>query len=1287
LLTENPCNSDQFQKTKTHRLPCLVFCYSVPLQVELGQIRARKMNNFSVGTEDIKLSPEQRAVGDKCFHPSGMFVEFPSEEVETSVSERFEKIVRSYPDRIAVKMGERSLTYEELNRYANRIARTILEKRGPGSEPIALFSEQGVDLIATIFGVLKAGKFYVVLDPSFPPERLHYLLEDSGSKLVVTDQHDLDVASKVTDKNQALLTAHIDDETQSPDNLNLHVSSHDLVCVQYTSGSTGTPKGVVELHRNVLQSVRWMTEEIRVHTGDRFSLLHSLAFASGHLNLRLSLLNGACLIGFDTKEENIERLAGWLKDERITTYHSPPSLFRQLAESLPSGGMHPDLRLIRLSGAPICKQDFELYKSRFVSGTRLHIGMGSTEARGICTAVLDQNFSFPTEGSPIGYPPPRKKILLLDETGNEMVPGQVGEIVVKGHNLNPGYWKKSDLKNDEFRPGLKGDEERIYRTGDLGRMLPDGFVIHLGRKDSMVKIRGYRVDFSEVERALLEHPLVKDAGVTAWDRDPGEKYLAGYIVTREDSVLNVSELRTFLSDKISDYMVPSSFTFIPSLPLTNGKLNRQALPKPDTRRPELKAPYVAPRNDVERKLAQIWAEVLQIDNVGIDDNFFDLGGHSLTATRVISRVLDSFRTDVSLKSFLESPTLAGFAQSVEEALRQTSSGTVLPLIPVSRNGSLPASFGQRALWFHDQLDPGSCAYNLVFSYRLNGELEVNLLEQSINQIVTRHEVLHTVFEAVDGQPVQIILPGTTIGLQVIELTNVASESLQESEVRRFAAVLARQPFDLARGPLLRTALLRLASNEYVFLLVVHHVVFDGWSIGVFVRELSQIYNSLKSGKPYPLAKLRIQYPDFAVWQRHRLGEVNLESQLSYWKDQIENLPALKLPIRRLQPLADSPSSGREEFEVSGELLGGLHSLTGNGTTLFMVLLAAWMVALHRYTGVTDIAIGTPIAGRSHPEAEGLIGYFLNLLVLRSDLSGNPTFRDLLERIQQVCVDAFAHQDLPFEKLVEELRPTRKLTNNPLVQVTFALQNTPKQSLNFTGIAARDLDISAGVARPFDLHLYMVEELTGLRAYVSYNKELFETDSIKRLIGHLETLLKSIVANQNQYISDLAMLTDAEKHRLLVEWNNTETDYPKDKCIHQLFEAQVEKTPDAVALVFENQPVTYRELNNRANQLAHHLQRLGVGPDVLVGICMERSLEMVVGLLGILKAGGAYVPLDPTYPEERLGLMLDDSQTPLLLTQRHLVQILPDHRAQVLCLDTDWDHISQHELPLISRTAS
>src|SRR5215831_646417 len=1174
--------------------------------------RDNPMSDFPI--YPTQLPPEQQAMQPECFHSVETYTELERKTVDNSIPARFERIVQLYPDRLAVKDKDRSLTYDQLNRTANRIARAIIENRGPGSEPIGLLFGHEIDAIAAVMGVLKAGKFYVVLDPSFPQERLEYMLQDSETPIVLVNRHSFELGEVIAKSRSALLNIDELELSFSSENLGVRILPADLVNIRYTSGSTGVPKGVTRSHGSSSN----VADLMHVSPDDRLSLVHSLSFGSSAMDFCVSLLNGAALVLFDLKSEGVQQLARWLSDEQITVCHLPPDLFRQLAEEVTDPQDLSHLRLVRLSGASINRREFDLYRNHFPSTTLLEIGMGSTEAGRICAASLTQTFSFPDEGTPIGYPVKGIEMLLLGEDGRQVSLGEIGEIALSGPSLAFGYWKEPELTNAKFLSDPTDANRTIYLTGDLGQMLPDGFLIHRGRKDLTVKIRGYRVNFSEVEAVLLKHTQVKEAAVAAWDRSSGEKYLAGYVVRRDEAALDVSELNKFLRSSLPDYMIPSTVIFLESLPLTNGKLNRHALPEPDNRRPDLKAPYVSPGTDVEKRLSRIWSELLSFDRVGVQDNFFDLGGHSLTASRLISRVLDSFQVDLPLKSLFESPTLAGFAQRVEDALHEGIYGAVLPLISVPRDESLPASFAQQAFWFHDQLEPGSCAYNFpVLASYLSGELDVKTLEQSVNEIIDRHQVLRTVFHAIDGQPVPIVLPAMRIEVQIIDESFAASEQTRESEVFRIAGQLAGQPFDLTRGPLVRVALLRLASDEYVLLLVVHQIVFDAWSTGIFCRELSQIYNCLKNNQPSPLAPLRIQYSDFAVWQRGRLQGAILENHILYWRKQLEGLSTLRLPIARSKLESDGYGNAREEIRFSKELLAKLQSLNEHtGTTLFMVLLASYQIVLQRYTGQTDISIGTPTAGRNQPQVEGLIGCFLNMLVLRTDLSGNPTFRELLERVRKVCVDGFTHQDLPFEKIVEELQPNRDLASNPLFQITFALQNTPKCPLDLMGVTAHNFDVSAGLPRTFDLHLFTVEEVSGLRGYISYKTSLFQANVIRRLISHLENILMSIVENPEQRVSELPLLTASEKHQLLIEWNDTERDYPKGKCIHEFFEEQAAKTPDAVAVLFESQNLTYRELNIRANRLAQYLRKVGVGPEVLVGICLERSVELIIGLLGI-----------------------------------------------------------------------
>jgi len=595
---------------------------------------------------------------------------------------------------------------------------------------------------------------------------------------------------------------------------------------------------------------------------------------------------------------------------------------------------------------------------------------------------------------------------------------------------------------------------------------------------------------------------------------------------------------------------------------------------------------------------------------------------------------------------------------------------------VSRKEELPLSFAQERLWFLDQLEPGNTAYGIPIAYRLQGSLDVAALEWSLNEIVRRHEVLRATFAVVDGRPAQVIAPEMRLTLPVEDLRGLP-EAEQEAEVERWATEEAHHPFDLAQGPLLRATLLRLNEEEHVLLLTMHHIVSDGWSMGVFNRELAVLYEAFSAGEPSPLPELPIQYADFAVWQRGWLqGEV-LEEQLAYWRQHLgDDLPVLELPTDRPRPAAQSFRGAHQTFVLSNALTESLKALSRQeGVTLFTTLLAAFKTLLYRYTGQEDVVVGSPIANRNRSEIEGLIGFFVNTLVLRTDLSGNPTFRELLGRVREVTLGAHDHQDLPFEKLAEALQPERDLSHNPLFQVMFAFQNAPAEVLALPGLTVTPLEVESKAAQ-FDLTLSMEDMGRGLKGAVEYNTDLFDGATIERMIGHFETLLGGIVVNPEQRLSELPLLTEAERLQLLVEWNDTEADYPQDQCIHQLFEERAARTPDAVAVVFEKEQLSYAELNRRANQLARHFQKLGVGPEVLVGLCVERSLEMVVGLLGILKAGGAYVPLDPAYPKERLAFMLEDTQTPVLPTQERLRENLPQHGARVVCLDMDWEAIAK-----------
>jgi len=1222
------------------------------------------------------LPPEQDAIREKCFHPSGEFEEFPKEDLEKSIPDRFEKIVKRYPGRIAVRAGSQTVTYAELNAMANRVARLIVNDRGSDAEAVGLFFEKGIPLMAAMLGVLKSGKFFILLDPSVPIDRMLATLDNSEAHLILTGEDNFELTGLATMSGHQVMEFNSIDLGISTENLRMPILPSALAYIIYTSGSTGVPKGVVKTHQNQLHAVMLRTNANHICVEDRIALLPS-GTANAVANTFLALLNGAALLPFDVNKEGVPSLANWLSDQRVSICQIASPLFRRLCEILTGKEDFSALRILRMRSESVQQSDFILYQKHFPPSCLFLNGLSTTETSVLTEYLMDQRSVITGNEIPVGYEMEGTEVLLLDDDGKGVGFNLIGEIVVRSKYLSPGYWNNPELTATKFKPDPHNREQRLYYTGDLGWVLPDGCLVHKGRKDFRVKIRGYGVELSEIEKALERHPAIKETIVLAPRITSGEARIVAYFTCHGEPAPSVSELRSYLKEKLPDFMIPSAFVRLETLPLTpNGKVNRLLLPELGSSRPDLDTPFVAPGTLAEERLASIWAEVLSLEQVGIHDNFFDLGGHSLAVTRVVSQIIKQFQLEIPVQYFFQSPTVAALVTYVERAASGNRSASGLSVKPVSRDGKLPLSFSQERLWFLDQLEPGGYTYNLLATYRLKGNLETTALEQSINEIVRRHEVLRTIFKSVDGQPEQIILSSTTVKIPLLDLRGFVSEEERQFEIRRLCKEEAQRPFDLARGPLLRVSLLQLADEEYLLLRAMHHIVIDGWSGGVFFRELAQFYEAFSNRQPLLLPDLPIQYADFATWQRQWLQGETLETHLSYWKKNLQNIPTLQLTTDRPRPAIQTSHGAHQSFVLSETLSAGIKSLSHrHNVTLFTVLLAAFQTLLARYTGQTDIVIGSPIAGRNRGELEALIGFFLNMLALRVDLSGNPTFLDFLGRTRKVCLEALAHQDLPFEKLVEKLHTKRDLSYHPLFQVTFGFRNTPKFSIQLAGLKAEELEVDSGIAR-FDINLFMEEEENHLRGYLNYNTDLFNPDTIKRLIGHFKNLLESIVRDPVQRISNLSMLSEAERHQLLIEWNDTGRDYPTTKCIHQLFEEQVEKTPYATALVFEEQQLTYWELNQRANQLAHYLRKQGVGPEALVGMCVERSLEMVVGLLGILKAGGAYVPLDPEYPKERLAFVLDDAQISILLTQLKLLPRFADLRAHVLCIDNDGEKIAQ-----------
>ncbi|MBD2772939.1 non-ribosomal peptide synthetase [Iningainema tapete] len=1249
---------------------------------------ARTIGHFQTLLEAIATNPEQEISQlplltqperhQLLFDWNNTQAEYPQDKC---IHQLFEEQVERSPDAIAVVFGEEQLTYRELNAKANQLAH-YLQNLGVGPEVlVGICVERSLEMLIGLFGILKAGGAYVPLDPTYPPDRLALMLEDSSASVLLTQSKLVEklltnsTSVVCIDSNWEKISFH------SEDNPSTEVKPENLAYVIYTSGSTGKPKGVLIQHKSLVNYTTAAIALYEIDKCDRFLQFSSISFDVSAEEIYTTLTSGAMLVlRTDAMLDSISIFCHKCIEEKITVLAIPTAYWHELTVFLSQEkfALPPSLRLVIIGGEKALTERWKTWQE-CVGQVRLVNNYGPTEAT-IGATIYD--LSAAKTSALIGRPIYNLQTYILDRYQQPVPIGVPGELYIGGDGLARGYLNRPDLTDEKFIPNPFCNQpgSRLYKTGDLVRYLPDGNIEFLGRIDHQVKIRGFRIELGEIEAVLSQHPDVRETVVIARENIAGGKQLVAYVVPHQQAALTNSDLRRFLKEQLPEYMVPSAFVVLESLPITpNGKVDRKSLPAPEIRL-ELEQSFVAPRTLIEEVLAGIWVEVLKVERVGIHDNFLELGGHSLLAIQVISRMRDILGVEFPLRSLFEAPTVIELAQYVET--QQQNPKLLPPIQPVERTQNLPLSFGQEQMWLVDQLVSNIPVYNEPSTIRLPENVNVAALEKALNEIVQRHEILRTTYYTIDGQPMQVIAPSLTIPLPVVDLRSLAT-SEREVEALRLATLEARQRFDLTTGPLLRTTLMQLDETDYRLFLTSHHIIDDGVSsFSIFLPELQTLYQAFCAGKPSPLKEVPIQYADFAVWQRQCLQSEVLEPQIAYWKQQLADLPVLELPTSR--PQRQSYAGSRQCLALSRNLSDELLALSRReGVTLFMTLLAAFKTLLYRYTGSDDIPVGTVIGSRNRPELEGTLGFFLNTLVLRTDLSGNISFQQLLERVREVTLEADAHRDLPFEQLVQILQPERSLSRNPLFQVSFVLE--PQMPALDSGWHMSQLDVDTGTAK-FDLTMELDERPEGIIGRIEYSTDLFEDSTISRMIEHFQTLLEGIVANPQTLISELPLLTEVER-QLLVEWNNTTKDYAQDKCIHQLFEEQVERAPDSVAVVFENEQLTYRELNARANQLAHYLRSLGVEPDVLVGICVERSFEMIIGLLGILKAGGAYVPIDPAYPSERIAYMLDDSQLPVLLTQQKLVDSLP-HQAKVVCLDADWEEISaMPELPPITDVTS
>ncbi|MBT6225659.1 MAG: amino acid adenylation domain-containing protein, partial [Candidatus Scalindua sp.] len=1164
----------------------------------------------------------------------------------------FEKQASLTPYAVAVEFGDEQVTYSQVNVRANKLAYHLIDM-GVGPEvPVGIYLEKSIEMIVSFLAVLKAGGAYIPLDPDYPVERLLFMIGDSGMRLIITQRN---VSISLPQNTAHLVCLDNDQDGFSPDRVENPVNTvmhENLAYVIYTSGTTGKPKGVMVSHKGLVNLGGALGRAYYVKADSRFLLFASFSFDASVAEIIMTFYAGATLI-LGTRSELMPGtdLAQMLDKYKVTHVVLPPSGLTVM----------PKVTLAALQSLVVAGETCSpVLAEEWANQYRFVNAYGPTEAT-VCVASYE--YKADSAKLPIGRPIDNTRLYILDRNLTPVPVGVSGELYIAGIGLARGYLNLQELTAEKFIPDPFSHDSgsRLYKTGDLASYLSDGNIEILGRLDQQVKIRGFRIEPGEIESVLSEHQGVKECAVTIEQDKSGSNLLSAYYVGFAQS----SEIREYLKTKLPDYMIPAFFIIIDRMPLTsNGKIDRNKLLLQERSLIHSETEYIAPDTSTEEMLALIWSEVMDVEVIGSNSDFFDIGGHSLLATQVVSRIRKCFSVDFSVRRLFELPVLSDMSKEIDAKHRE-STLKLSPITAVGRKGKLPLSFAQERLWFLDKLIPDSPFYTIPLAIRINGSLKIDVLEKCFNEIIRRHEALRTTFPTINGIAVQAIAPVKHMPLTIKDLNHL-SDDMQTKEVERAVFKEFSLAFDLAEDPLIRFSLMKLKPSKHVLLLTMHHIVSDGWSMGIFVKELTELYKAFSKDMKSSLPELPVQYADFAAWQRNAL---DIEPQLHYWKNQLSELPVLKLPLDYSRPDVQTFRGKTERFEVDHVVTKSLNELAAkSGCSLFMVLLGAFSTLLSRYTNQDDIVIGAPIANRNYPEIESLIGFFVNTQALRCDLSGNPNFLELLSRIKQTAFDAYANQDIPFEKLVEELHPERDMSRNPLMQVTMALQNAPMPSGEvLPGLNISSLDFDPETVR-FDIEFHIWEIEGKLKCNFIYSVDLFKNDTVKRMIRHFLTLVNSVVKNPNRKIANLHVLEKEELEQILVTWNDTGLKYNSDTCVHQLFESMAERSPDAQAVVFENRSITYRELNTRANLLSHYLVEHGVKPGKPAAICMERSFDMVVGILAVLKAGGAYVPLDPVYPEERIVFILDDANVKVLLTQRKHANRFSDLKVRVVELD-------------------
>ena len=1207
--------------------------------------------------------------------------DFPT---DSSMHGLFETQVEKTPDAIALVYDNERLSYRALNERANRMARHLQSLGVTNETLVGVCQYRTTDLIVSLLAILKAGGAYVPLDPAYPADRVAYMLEDAQAPVLLSQSELLESLPTSGEGHQfdVLAVDQMGDvfADYEAGNLNVALNNEQLGYVIYTSGSTGKPKGVMITHANAAALVHWAHT---VYTPEDLSgtlAATSICFDLSVYEIFVTLAAGGKII----LAENVLALPHIPAKDEVRLVNTVPSAIATLQreKAIPN-----NVKVINLAGEALSSSLVDvLYETTKVE--RVYDLYGPSEDTTYSTFTLRKMGGRATIGRPIS----NTHAYLLNKYGALVPPGIAGELYLSGTGVTRGYRNRDDLTAEKFLTNPFETEaryQRMYRTGDLARYYADGNLEYLGRIDHQVKVRGFRIELGEIETAINSVDLVRESLVITREDASGAKALVAYVVTGENVDAVIPAVRAAIKADLPDYMMPAAFIALDALPLTpNGKVDRAALPAPSAD-VLMGDAYVAPRNDAEEKMAAIWQAILGLEKVGVKSDFFELGGHSLLATQCVSRIRDVFGVDLPVKALFTASTIEDLCQRLE-AGDALSSLAPPPVERVARDQDMPLSFAQQRLWFLNQFETGDSEHNISTSYnmpaaiRIKGNLDTKILKKAFQKLVERHESLRTSFLIDNGRATQVIREPSDWFMDIRDISNLEYEE-REAEIIRLARDEATRSFDLILGPinkarrirLMRTRLLRSAEQEHVLLLTMHHIISDGWSLGILIDEIAELYAALKEGREANVPELAVQYVDYAQWQRDWMAGPVYDHQLSYWREHLQDVPVLELPTDKPRPPIQTFYGAYEQVKIPAELTARLNELSrSQGATLFMTLLSALYALLQRYSGQSDICVGTPVANRAREEFERLIGCFVNTLALRVNLAEDPRFVDLLMQVEDVTLNAYSHQDLPFERLVDELGISREKSHSPLFQVMFTLQNaSAEHELRLPDL---DLELLPSVMQTakFDLTLNLTEKADGLVGELEYNTDLFNRDTVHRMVGHFEMILEAIVAHPHLRVSELPLLTDKEQHLILREWNHVDASYDYAGTIHGRFESQAAATPEAIAVSCAGESLCYADLNAKANQLAALLRGKGVKADDLVGISLDRSLDMLVAILGVLKSGAAYVPIDPSNPTERKQFILEDAACALLVTHSNVGEDIPQGAYQALYIDQLADELAQ-----------